>query len=522
MIKYVGGKFGKIMSVLEIEDLNFGYRGEVLLKNVNMRLLPGEHMGLIGANGSGKTTLMNMIAHRLAPDSGKVNWFNNTSFSYLDQHLKIHDELTIHEYLYQVYDELFLKEKEMNDLYSSLEEVDESKYDKILNKAYNIQNYLDEHDFYMIKSKISNVINGLGINYDENWVLKNLSSGQRGKVFLAKMLLEEKDVLLLDEPTNFLDVSHIEWLSKFLVGYKKEFIVISHDNNFLNRVCNVICAIENKTIVHYKGNYDDYLRLKDIRSKQYEQEYIAQQKYIKKTQEFIDKNIVRASTTHRAQSRRKELEKVVVLEKPVVEKKVKFNFPFSASFNSEAVVTNKLVIGYNKPILSPIDCKIYFGEKIVITGKNGIGKSTFIKTLLGEVPLISGKIKIPFYNKIVYFSQEYSGDLTISAIEYIKNDYPLMDDKKVRDLLGQYGIVGELAIKKLKELSGGELTKVRFAKLQLENSNLLILDEPTNHLDKNAKEALYNALNEYPGTILLVTHEKEINKKMKMREIHFS
>ena len=509
------------MSILELEDVSFGYRGETLLKNVNMRLLRGEHMGLVGANGSGKTTLMNLIAHRLSPDSGSISWLNE-SFSYLDQHLKIHDELSIHEYLYQVYDELFKKEEEMNNLYSSLEVIDESQYDKVLNKAYNIQNYLEEKNFYMIKSKISNVVNGLGINYDENWILKNLSSGQRGKVFLAKMLLEEKDVLLLDEPTNFLDRSHIEWLSKFLVGYQKEFIVISHDSNFLNTVCNVIYAIENKTLVRYKGNFEDYLRQKEMRSKEYEAAYVAQQKYIKKTQEFIDKNIVRASTTKRAQSRRKELEKVVVLEKPTVEKKVRFSFPFSTSFNSEAVVTNKLVIGYDRPLLSPISEKIYFGEKVVVTGKNGVGKTTFIKTLLNEIEPISGKFKIPFYNKIVYFSQEYSGNLEISAIDYIKDDYPLMDDKKVRDLLGQYGIIGELAIKKLKDLSGGELTKVRFSKLQLETSNLLILDEPTNHLDKNSKDALYKALKEYPGTLILVTHEKDINKNLNTREIHFS
>ena len=509
------------MSVLELTDVSFGYIGEDLLKGVNMRLLNGEHIGLIGPNGSGKTTLMNIIAHRLTPDSGKVEWMHE-DFSYLDQHLHIHDELTIHDYLYQVYDYLFQKEKEMNDLYEELNHVDESQYDKILNKAYNIQNFLDEKEFYMIKSKISNVISGLGINYDENWVLKNLSSGQRGKVFLAKMLLEEKDVLLLDEPTNFLDVNHIEWLSKYLSTYKKEFIVISHDNNFINSVCNVIYAIENKTLVRYKGNYDNYLVLKDIRSKEYESAYLSQQKYIKKTQDFIDKNIVRASTTKRAQSRRKELEKITVLEKPVKEKKVKFLFPFTVSFNSNAIETNKLLIGYTAPILSPIDIKIYFGERIIITGKNGIGKTTFIKTLLNEINSLGGHFKVAPYNKIVYFSQEYYGDKEITSVDYFRDDYPLLDNNAIFTLLAQYGIGRDLAIKKLKELSGGELTKVRFAKLQLESSNLLILDEPTNHLDRISKEALYLALEEYRGTLLLVTHEKDIKNRLKMREIHFS
>lgn len=508
------------MSILEIENLNFGYLGETLLKNVNMRLLPKDHMGLVGTNGCGKTTLLNLIAYRLIPDSGKVVWLSEESFSYLDQHLKVHDNLTIHEYLYQVYDELFAKEKEMNDLYASLETADPNKYDKILNRAYRIQEELDEKDFYMIKSKISNVINGLGINYDENWILKNLSSGQRGKVFLAKMLLEEKNVLLLDEPTNFLDVQHIDWLSKYLVNYKHEFIVISHDQSFLNQVCNVICAIENKTVTRYKGNYDDYLKQREMKNKQYEAEYVAQQKFIKKTQEFIDKNIVRATTTKRAQSRQKVLDKLVVLEKPTTIKKVKFNFPFSNSFNSEALTTNKLVIGYDKPILAPISLKVYFGEKIVITGKNGVGKSTFLKTILGIIPPLGGNIKLVPYNDILYYAQEEKiPDET--AIQYVRNYYPKMDDTEIRTLLAKYAVTGDLTIKPMTQLSGGEVTKVRFALLSLTKSNMLILDEPTNHLDKSAKESLLKAIEKYPGTVILVSHEKEFYQKLKMKEIKF-
>lgn len=509
------------MSILEINDLKFAYKDNNLFNKASMRLLSEDHMGIVGANGSGKSTLMNIIACKLLPDEGNVNWLNNVSFSYLDQHLKIHDHLTISEYLYEVYEPLYEKEKEMNDLYESLAFADESKYDKILNKAYNIQNYLEEKDFYMIKSKISNVINGLGIDDDPSRILKNLSSGQRGKVFLAKMLLEEKDVLLLDEPTNFLDAQHVDWLSKFLVNYKHPFIVISHDHTFLNSVCNVIYALENKLLTRYKGNYDDYLKLKDLRDKEYMDKYVAQEKLIKRTQEFIDKNIVRASTTKQAQSRRKQLEKMEKLEKPTVIKDVHFKFPFSASFNSDALTVRKLQIGYDKPLLPPIDLRIAFGEKLVVIGANGVGKSTFIKTILGEIPSLGGSFKMPFYNKPLYFEQEYHGDLDINAIEYFKLLYPAMIDTKIRDILGKYGIVGELAIKKLGQLSGGELTKVRFARLSLESSNMLILDEPTNHLDKNAKNALFKAISEYPGTIILVSHEKEFYKKMNMKELNF-
>lgn len=509
------------MSILEITDLKFAYKDNNLFNKASLRLLNEDHMGVVGANGSGKSTLMNLIACRLLPDEGKIIWQNNISFSYLDQHLKIHDHLTIAEYLYEVYEPLYQKEKEMNDLYKSLETALETQYDKILNKAYNIQSYLEEKDFYMIKSKISNVVNGLGIDDDSSRVLKNLSSGQRGKVFLAKMLLEEKDVLLLDEPTNFLDAKHVEWLSKFLVNYKHPFIVISHDVSFLNSVCNVIYNLENKILTRYKGNYNDFLKLKDIRDKEYLDKYNAQEKLIKKTQEFIDKNIVRASTTKQAQSRRKQLEKMEKIEKPVTIKDVHFSFPFSASFNSEALVVKKLKIGYTKSLLPPIDLRIMFGDKIVVIGANGVGKSTFVKTILGEIPKIDGNIKMPFYNKPLYFEQEYNGKLDISAVEFFKEKYPTMIDTKIRDILGKYGIVGELAIKKMSELSGGELTKVRFARLSLETSNMLILDEPTNHLDKNAKNALFKAIVEYPGTIILVSHEKEFYKKLNMKEIHF-
>ena len=508
------------MSILEVENLKFGYLGETLLNNVSFRLLQDDHIGLVGVNGCGKTTFMNLIAHRIHPDGGTITWEKGVTFSYLDQHLKVFDNQTINEYLYSVYVDLFKKEEEMNKLYEKLSFVDESEYDKILTKASNIQEYLEEKSFYMIKSKISNVINGLGIDNSRDVLIKNLSSGQRGKVFLGKMLLEERDVLLLDEPTNFLDSSHVDWLSKFLVTYKHPFIVISHDSTFLNNVCNVIYAIENKSLVRYKGNYENYLLLRDIRNKEYEANYKAQQKYIKKTEDFINKNIVRASTTKRAQSRRKELEKIVVLEKPTKEKEYNFVFPFSNSFHSEAIKVKKLVIGYDKPLLMPIDYSVYFGEKVVIIGANGIGKTTFVKTLLGIIQPISGSFYLAPYNKVLYYEQEYFGNLDITPLNYFKELYPNMDDKSIRSIMGHYGITGDLTIKPLRELSGGELTKVRFSRLTMESSNILILDEPTNHLDKAAKSALFDAIRDYPGTVLLVSHEREFYKELHMKELH--
>ena len=508
------------MSVLEIEKLRFSYKDKELFNDLETRIFDNEHIGIVGLNGVGKTTFMKLIAGKLIPDSGTITWDSNKSFSYLDQHLEVTTNVTIEEYLYTVYTPLFQKENEMNDLYNSLAEVDESKYDKILNKAYNIQEYLEQNGFYEIKSRIGNIINGLGIQIESNRLLKDLSSGQRAKVFLGKMLLEEKDVLLLDEPTNFLDIQHVEWLSKFLVNYKNTFLVISHNFDFLNSCCNVILALENKKLTKYKGNYDQYIKMRDMNMETYQKEYEKQQKEIKRTEEFIQKNIVRASTTKQAQSRRKQLEKMVILEKPEKEKKVHFDFEFTKSFNVCSLETKHLNIGYDHPILKNINLKFEFGQKYLIYGKNGVGKSTFLKTILGIIPPLGGNIKMAPYNNILYYAQEEKIP-NITAVEYVREFYPKMEDTEIRTLLAKYAVTGDLTIKPMTQLSGGEVTKVRFALLSLTSSNLLILDEPTNHLDRSAKESLFKAIEKYPGTVILVSHEKEFYQKLKMKEIKF-
>lgn len=512
------------MSVLDITNLTFGYTDVKLLNKASLRVIEGDHMGLVGLNGCGKSTLMNIIAHRLSPDSGDVIWDKNKTFSYLDQMLVVSDNITITEYLYSVYNELFKKEAEMNKLYESMAYADENDYDKILKKADNINQYLEDKNFYRIKSNVGNIINGLGIDIgdeiEDERPLKELSSGQRAKVFLGKMLLEEKDVLLLDEPTNFLDVGHIDWLGKYLKNYKKEFIVISHDIDFLNDVCNVIVDLDGKKLTRYKGNYDAFINQKDANRELYMKLYNKQQKVIKHLEDYIAKNLVRASTTKQAQSRRKQLEKMDIMEKLSSEREVHFNFPFTHSFNMQALEVKHLSIGYDKVILKDINMKLEFGKKYVITGANGVGKTTFLKTVLGVIPAKGGKVNLTPYNDITYFSQEEKVD-DITPMEYIREKYPKMDNTSIRTLLGTYGVSGELPISSMKSLSGGENCKVRLARLSLEASNFLILDEPTNHLDKLAKKALMDAINNYDGTVVMVSHEKEFYKKLGMIEIAF-
>lgn len=505
--------------MLEIKNLRFSYGNNDLFNDAEVRILNGEHVGLVGRNGSGKSTLMNLISHRLVPDSGDILWDKFITYSYLDQHLVVHDELTINQYLYNVYEDLFKKEAEMNALYESMATIDSSMYDKILKKTDYIQNYLEENNFYLIKSKIGNIINGLGIDMSENRLLKNLSGGQRAKVFLGKMLLEEKDVLLLDEPTNFLDASHVDWLSKYLINYKNAFIVISHNVDFLNTICNVIVALDSKKLTKYKGNYNEYIRQKETNDSTYEKEYEKQQKFIKKTEEFINKNIVRATTTKRAQSRRKMLDKINVLEKPQSDKKVFFEFKFTKTFNVDSITLKNVSIGYDKILLQNLNLKFEFGKKYVIVGKNGVGKTTLLKTILGIIPQLNGTINVSKYNDISYFEQEQVND--VNAIEYFRNKYPLMNDLDIRNILAKYAITGELVTKSMVQLSGGENAKVRFARMSLERSNLLILDEPTNHLDKAAKSSLFEAIEKYPGTVIIVSHEKSFYEKLEMIEIKF-
>lgn len=503
------------MSFLEVTNLKFNYSDKELFNDVSFRLLPNDHMGLVGVNGCGKTTFLNLIARNIKPDNGKIDWMPDLKLGYLDQHAHVDNDISIKDYLYGVFENLFKKEKEMEALYESISEADPKDYDRILNYANSIMELLEEKGFYAFKSKVGNIISGLGIDLDRvDDPLYKLSGGQRAKVILGKLLLQQPDVLIMDEPTNFLDVNHIEWLTKYLQGYPKAFIVVSHDFEFLNNISNVICELENKVITRYKGNYNYFLKEKEIRSNNYQRQYENQQKFIKKTQDFINKNIVRASTTKRAQSRRKALEKLDILSAPTQSKEIKFTFPFSKEESQTPLWVKNLEIGYNKPLLNPISFDIRKGLKLVITGENGIGKSTLIKTLMEEIDPISGDFDFASNADVSYFAQELKYNDDITAFQVIKNEHEYYDNKTIRQVLSRVGIGPDLVMKKMNELSGGEQAKVRLCLMTLVKANMLILDEPTNHLDYIAKKALFEGLKDFKGTIILVSHEKEFYKDL--------
>ena len=511
------------MGLLEVEGLRFKYTDQNLFNDVSFRILLGDHIVLVGDNGCGKSTFMNLIAKNLIPDAGSITWMNNISYAYLDQHLKVKTNVSIYDYITEVFKPLIEKEKLMNSYYDKLCSCPEYEYDKYLSYAQSIQDELEKANFYAMNSTMGNMINGLGINeYGLDTLLKNLSGGQRAKVYLAKLLLEEPDVLLMDEPTNFLDVAHIEWLASYLKDFKKSFVVISHDEGFLRQIGRVVYSLDNKNMTRYNMPYDQFLKEKEIRDDQYNKAYLNQQAFIKKTQDFINKNIVRATTTKRAQSRRKMLERISVMEKPKNHEPMHIKFPFSKGLGQEVLKMNDLSVGYGeRVVLSNLEFLLKQNQKVAILGHNGVGKSTILKTILGLIPKLGGSYTWNPSADLNYFAQEEIYDKDVTPIGYLRYYYHLKTDGELRSVLAQVGIKGDLATKPMMMLSGGQQTKVRLALMSMKKSNVLIFDEPTNHLDVASKAELWEAIDAFPGSVILVTHEDDFYEGLVDFELNF-
>ena len=498
------------MSILNVEHLNHGFGDRAIFEDVSFRLLKGEHIGLIGANGEGKSTFMNIITNKLMPDEGKIEWAKNVRVGYLDQHTVLEKGMTIETVLKSAFDFLFAMETQMNEIYESLADADPEKMDEMMEEAGTISDLLTMHDFYMIDAKVEEVARALGIldlGLDRD--VTELSGGQRTKVLMAKLLLEKPDILLLDEPTNYLDVEHIEWLKRYLNEYENAFILISHDIPFLNSVVNLIYHMDNRQLNRYVGDYDKFMEVYEMKKSQLEAAYNKQQQEIKDLKDFVARNKARVATRNMAMSRQKKLDKMDVIELAAEKPKPEFNFREARTPGKYIFQTKDLVIGYDEPLSTPLNLEMERGSKIVLTGANGIGKSTLLKSILGLIPAISGSVELGDYLEIGYFEQEMDQSVTTTCIEEIWQTFPGFTQYEVRSALAKCGLTTKHIESLVKVLSGGEQAKVRLCKLINKDTNILLLDEPTNHLDVDAKDELKRALKAYKGSILMVCHEPE-------------
>ncbi len=498
------------MSILNVEHLSHGFGDRAIFEDVSFRLLKGEHIGLIGANGEGKSTFMSVITGKLMPDEGKVEWAKNVRVGYLDQHTVLERGMTVRDVLKSAFAWLLELEEEMNQICDRMGEASEQELEEMMETLGTIQDTLTMHDFYVIDSKVEEVARALGLNdigLDRD--VEELSGGQRTKILLGKLLLEKPDILLLDEPTNYLDVEHISWLTRYLQEYENAFILISHDIPFLNSVVNLIYHMENKELNRYVGDYDHFLEVYEVKKAQKEAAYRRQQQEISELKDFVARNKARVSTRNMAMSRQKKLDKMDVIELAKEKPKPEFHFKTARTPGRFVVTAEDLVIGYDSPLSKPLNFVVERGEKIVLTGANGIGKTTLLKSILGRIPSLEGSVVLGEYLETGYFEQEMAKGNTNTCIQEIWEEFPSYTQYEVRSALAKCGLTTQHIESLVRVLSGGEQAKVRLCKILNRETNLLILDEPTNHLDVDAKEELKRALKEYKGTILMVCHEPE-------------
>ena len=498
------------MSILNVEHLSHGFGDRAIFQDVSFRLLKGEHIGLIGANGEGKSTFMNIITGKLMPDEGKVEWAKNVNVGYLDQHTVLEKGMTIREVLKSAFGPLFEMEANMNAICDRMGEASEEEMNEMMEELGTIQDLLMAHDFYIIDSKVDEVGRALGL--DEIGMERDvteLSGGQRTKVLLGKLLLQKPDILLLDEPTNYLDVQHIEWLKRYLLDYENAFILISHDIPFLNSVINLVYHMENQRLDRYVGDYDKFQEVYAVKKAQLEAAYKRQQQEIAELEDFVARNKARVATRNMAMSRQKKLDKMEVIELAKEKPKPEFHFLEARTAGKYIFETKDLVIGYDEPLSRPLNLVMERGQKAVLVGANGIGKTTLLKSILGLTPALSGSVELGDYLSIGYFEQEMAPGNTNTCLDEIWKEFPSYTQYQVRSALAKCGLTTKHIESQVRVLSGGEQAKVRLCKLINRESNVLLLDEPTNHLDVDAKAELKRALKEYKGSILLICHEPE-------------
>ncbi len=503
------------MSILSVENLSHDFGGRTIFTDVNFRLLRGERIGLVGANGEGKSTFINIITGHLAPDEGKIEWARDIKVGYLDQHAVLQGGLTIRGALRQAFAPLLEAHERLDEIYLLLGEADEEQMAQLLDEMGDLQTRLEHSDFYTIDAQVEEIANAFGLtDFGLETDVTALSGGQRTKILLAKLLLSRPAILLLDEPTNYLDEEHIAWLENYLINYENAFILISHDIPFLNRVVNLVYHVVDTQITRYVGNYDSFLELYEMQRTHQEAAFKRQQKEIADLKDFVARNKARVSTRNMAMSRQKKLDKMDKISLAVEKPKATFTFQVDRTPSRLIFEAQDLVIGYDEPLSRPLNLSLERGQKVVLTGANGIGKTTLLKSLLGLIPALAGSTQQGDFVSVGYFEQEFKSERDLTCLEEVWNMFPYMTQAEVRAALARCGLTTKQIQSHISVLSGGEQAKVRLCKLVNQAHNVLVLDEPTNHLDPQSKEALLEGLQNFKGSILMTCHESEFYEQL--------
>ena len=500
------------MIILQANKIERSFAGEVLFDNINLQVDERDRIALVGKNGAGKSTLLKILVGEEEPTSGEINKKKDISLSYLAQDSRFESENTIYDEMLYVFDDLRRTEKQLRQMELEMGEKSGEDLDKLMSDYDRLSENFRQAGGFTYEADIRAILNGF--KFDESmWQMKiaELSGGQNTRLALAKMLLEKPNLLVLDEPTNHLDIETIAWLENYLVNYSGALIIVSHDRYFLDKVATITLDLTKHSLDRYVGNYSRFVELKEQKLATEAKNYEKQQKEIAALEDFVNRNLVRASTTKRAQSRRKQLEKMERLDKPEAGKK-SANMTFQSEKTSGNVVltVENAAIGYDGEILSePINLDLRKMNAVAIVGPNGIGKSTFIKSIVDQIPFIKGEKRFGANVEVGYYDQTQS-KLTPSntVLDELWNDFKLTPEVEIRNRLGAFLFSGDDVKKSVGMLSGGEKARLLLAKLSMENNNFLILDEPTNHLDIDSKEVLENALIDFDGTLLFVSHDR--------------
>ncbi|WP_269796697.1 ribosomal protection-like ABC-F family protein [Streptococcus sp. SM5] len=500
------------MIILQANRIERSFAGEVLFDNINLQVDERDRIALVGKNGAGKSTLLKILVGEEEPTSGEINKKKDISLSYLAQDSRFESENTIYDEMLHVFDDLRRTEKQLRQMELEMGEKSGEDLNKLMSDYDRLSENFRQAGGFTYEADIRAILNGF--KFDESmWQMKiaELSGGQNTRLALAKMLLEKPNLLVLDEPTNHLDIETIAWLENYLVNYSGALIIVSHDRYFLDKVATITLDLTKHSLDRYVGNYSRFVELREQKLATEAKNYEKQQKEIAALEDFVNRNLVRASTTKRAQSRRKQLEKMERLDKPEAGKK-SANMTFQSEKTSGNVVltVENVAIGYDGEILSePINLDLRKMNAVAIVGPNGIGKSTFIKSIVEQIPFIKGEKRFGANVEVGYYDQTQS-KLTASntVLDELWNDFKLTPEVEIRNRLGAFLFSGDDVKKSVGMLSGGEKARLLLAKLSMENNNFLILDEPTNHLDIDSKEVLENALIDFDGTLLFVSHDR--------------